>query len=190
MRRVRAIVTSGAGLAFLAVAALAAPLAAGEDPSAYGTTNPEEMTLEEVVRRAERGEVDMMVCANGYLATKSGRHAEARVIFEACAAAGYTAAMTWMSQLDHNGLGAQEDPRRGTDWSRRASERGDPVGDFNHGIDLMRGRGVPRDEAAGRRLVDRASEGGLGIARRLQAAEYDLNAVTPDADNWKFAPMY
>ena len=53
---------------------LALPAIAEEDFSQYGTTNPEEMTLERLVERARRGDVDMMVCANGYLATKAGRH--------------------------------------------------------------------------------------------------------------------
>lgn len=173
-----------------ALALFALPALAGEDFSEYGTTNPEEMTLERLVERARRGDVDMIVCANGYLATKSGRHAEARIIFEACAAAGWTQAMNWMSQLDHNGLGADEDPDRATEWSRRAGEMGDAVGTYNHGIDMMRGRGVAQDLARGRALVDQAAEQGLGIARRLQAAEYDLDAVTPDADAWKYAPMF
>ncbi len=168
---------------------LAAP-AFAEDFSEYGTTNPEEMTLERLVERARRGDVDMIVCANGYLATKGGRHEQARVIFEACANAGWTAAMNWMSQLDHNGLGADEDPDRATEWSRRAAELGDPVGQFNHGIDMMRGRGVAQDVDAGRALVDQAAEQGLGIAQRLQEAEYDLDAVTPDADGWKYAPLF
>lgn len=165
-------------------------LAEEEDFSQYGTTNPEEMTLERLVERASRGDVDMMVCANGYLATKAGRHEQARVIFEACANAGWTQAMNWMSQLDHNGLGADEDPDRATEWSRRAGELGDAVGTYNHGIDMMRGRGVAQDVARGRALVDQAAEHGLGIARRLQDADYDLDAVTPDADAWKYAPMF
>jgi TPR repeat protein len=164
--------------------------ALAEDLSQYGTTNPEEMTLERLVERAERGDVDMMVCANGYLATKAGRHEQARIIFEACANAGWTQAMNWMSQLDHNGLGADEDPDRATEWSRRAAEAGDPVGAFNHGIDMMRGRGVRQNIEAGRALVDQAAAAGLGIARRLQAADYDLDAVTPDADNWKYQPLF
>jgi hypothetical protein len=53
----------------------------------------------------------------------------------------------------------------------------------------MRGRGVARDEAAGRALVDRAAEAGLPTAKRLQGAGYDLDEVTPDADNWKYAPL-
>ncbi|MCC5993865.1 MAG: sel1 repeat family protein [Rhodobacteraceae bacterium] len=170
---------------------LALPALAGEeDFSQYGTTNPEEMTLERLVERAARGDVDMIVCANGYLATKSGRHEAARIIFEACAAAGWTQAMNWMSQLDHNGLGADEDPDRATEWSRRAGQMGDAVGKYNHGIDMIRGRGVAQDVEAGRALVDQAAAAGLGIARRLQSADYDLDEVTPDADAWKYAPMF
>jgi uncharacterized protein len=54
----------------------------------------------------------------------------------------------------------------------------------------MRGRGRARDVASGRALVDRAATAGLPTARRLQAAGYDLDAVTPDADNWKYAPLF
>ena len=44
-------------------------------------------------------------------------------------------------------------------------------------------------EAAGRALVDRAAKAGLPTAQRLQGAGYDLDEVTPDADNWKYAPV-
>jgi hypothetical protein len=39
-------------------------------------------------------------------------------------------------------------------------------------------------------LVDNAAEAGLAVARRLQNAEYDLDVVTPDADNWKYQPLF
>lgn len=172
----------------LILALLPLPALAEDDPGLYGTTNPEEMTLGRYVGSARAGTVDMVICSSGYLATKSGRHEEARAIFEACAEAGWTQAMTWMSQLDHNGLGGEEDPDRAADWARRAAEAGDPVGMFNYALDLMRGRGVARDEAAGRALIDRAAEAGLPVARRLQAGDYDLDLVTPDADNWRYAP--
>jgi hypothetical protein len=48
---------------------------------------------------------------------------------------------------------------------------------------------VARDEAAGRALVDEPAGIGLPIAQRLQAAGYDPEEVTPDADNWRYAPM-
>lgn len=172
---------------FAAAMLAAATCARAEDP--VGDLNPEEMTLGRVMENIRRGETSMTTCASGYYITKSGRHAMARELFERCAADGWTGAMTWMSQLDDNGLGGPVDPRQAAEWDRRAAEAGDPVGQFNHGLDLMRGRGVPRDEAQGRALVDAAARAGLPVARRLQDAGYDLDVVTPDADNWKYVPL-
>ena len=155
-----------------------------------GTLNPEELTLGRVLEDVARGETSMTNCAAGYYITKSGRHVEARALFEACADAGYTGAMTWMSQLENNGLGAPENPDAAADWDRRAADAGDPVGQFNYGLDLIRGRGTVQDAAEGRRMVDAAAAQGLPTARRLQGAGYDLDEVTPDADNWKYAPLF
>ena len=94
--------------------------------------------------------------------------------------------MTWMAQLDDNGLGAEENPQAAAEWDRRAAAAGDPVGQFNYGLDLLRGRGVAIDEHLGRAYIDSAAEAGLPAARRLQSADYDLDEVTPDADNWKY----
>ena len=165
---------------------VAAP-AFAEPEEETGTLNPEEMTIARILDDVARGETSMTNCAAGYGMTKKGDHDHARDVFEACAADGWTGAMTWMAQLDDNGLGTpDEDPGRAADWDRMAADAGDPVGMFNYGLDLMRGRGLEADEAAGRALVDRAAAAGLPVARRLQAAGYDLDAVTPDADNWKY----
>lgn len=155
-----------------------------------GTLNPEELTLNRVMRDIAEGDTSMTNCAAGYYITKSGRHEMARKLFEACANDGWTGAMTWMGQLEDNGLGAPEDPDAAAGWDRRAAEAGDPVGKFNYGLDLMRGRGVVQDEDRGRALVDEAAEAGLAVAKRLQAAGYDLDEVTPDADNGKYAPLF
>lgn len=180
--------------AALALLLLATPASAdpadgpAQDPG--GVLNPEELSLDRVMRDVAEGRASMTTCAAGYYITKSGRHALARQLFELCAAQGWTGAMGWMSQLDANGLGAPEDPRGAADWDRRAAAAGDPVGKFNHGLDLMRGYGTPQDKARGRRLVDEAAAAGLADARRLQGAGYDLDEVTPDADDWKYKPMY
>lgn len=64
-----------------------------------------------------------------------------------------------MGQMDDNGLGiGAADPDAAAGWDRRAAEAGDPVGKFNLGLDMMRGRGVVADEAGARALVDRAAE--------------------------------
>ncbi|SDD19079.1 tetratricopeptide repeat protein [Ruegeria marina] len=170
-------------------ALLASPLAA-EDLSQYGSLNPDEMTLSREVERAAEGQTGMVTCAMGYLITKKGDHADARTVFEACAEAGYTGAMTWMSQMENNGLGGEYNPDSAAEWDRRAAEAGDPVGKFNYGLALIRGHGVSQDSALGKRLVDEAAREGLDVARRLQAAGYDPDEVTPDADNWKYAPLF
>lgn len=156
----------------------------------FGTLNPDEMSWQHFLNEAERGETGMVLCSTGYMLTKSGDHSAARTLFENCANAGYTGAMTWMGQLDNNGLGGVYDPDAAADWDRRAAEAGDPVGKFNYGIALMRGHGVAKNNELGRQLVDQAASEGLKIAQRLQGADYDLDAVTPDADNWKYAPAF
>ena len=178
----RALVRTGCLIAVVAAAAAAQ----AED----GTLNPEELSLNSAIAKAVRGEVDMMTCAQGYFITKSGRHAEARSLFERCAEAGYTGAMTWMAQMEDNGLGGPEDPEAAAAWDLRAADAGDPVGQFNYGLDLLRGHGVVQDIELGRRYVDQAADAGLPVAQRLQAAEYDLDEVTPDADNWKYQRIF
>lgn len=167
---------------------IASPALAEDDD--FGTLNPDEMSLGRVMENIRRGQTDMSSCAAGYLITKSGRHGLAREVFETCANDGYSGAMTWMSQLDNNGLGGAYDPDAAANWDRRAAEAGDPVGKFDYGLDLMRGHGVAQDDGRGRALVDEAAADGLAIARRLQGAGYDLDEVTPDADNWKYAPLF
>ncbi|MES2667996.1 MAG: tetratricopeptide repeat protein [Pseudomonadota bacterium] len=172
----------------VALCLLAAPAFA--EAEGLGTLNPEELSLNSVIDQIARGDTRMTNCAAGYMITKSGRHGQARAVFGACAEAGYPGAMTWMGQLEDNGLGGAEDPDAAARWDRKAADLGDPVGQFNYGLDLMRGRGVVRDLAAGRAMVDAAAGQGLPVAQRLQAAGYDLDEVTPDADNWKYAPLF
>ena len=50
--------------------------------------------------------------------------------------------------------------------------------------------GVARDEARGRALVDRAADLGVDSALRLQGADYDLDEITPDADEWTYQRLY
>lgn len=172
-------------LRWIAAAALFAAPAFASEIDQGGDLNPEEMTLNSVIDRAERGETSMTVCMQGYFAVKSADYAGGKTILDACAEE-FTAAMHWQSFMEHNGLGRPENPAMAAEWDRKAAERGDPIGQFNYGLDLLRGHGVARDPIRGRQWVDRAAAVGLDTARDLQAAGYDPDAVTPDADNWKY----
>ncbi len=155
-----------------------------------GILNPQDTGQAMLMRKIEMGVIDSVTCSLGINVTKINNHALARKLTKACAEAGYTKAMTWMSQLENNGLGGDYNPDASADWDRRAAEAGDPVGRFNHGLNLMRGHGIAQDEALGRDYIDRAADDGLAIAKRLQGAGYDLDAVTPDADNRKYGPLF
>ncbi|QIE42276.1 sel1 repeat family protein [Rhodobacteraceae bacterium SC52] len=156
----------------------------------FGILNPEDTGIAMLQRKIEMGVIDSVTCSLGINATKNTDHELSRTLTTRCAEAGYTKAMTWMSQLENNAMGGDYNPDASAEWDRRAAEAGDPVGKFNHGLNLMRGHGTAQDEALGRRYVDDAASEGLAIAKRLQGADYDLDEVTPDADNWKYGPLF
>ncbi|WP_299041219.1 sel1 repeat family protein [uncultured Tateyamaria sp.] len=155
-----------------------------------GILNPQDTGQEMLIRKIEMGVIDSVTCSLGINVTKTDNPELSRTLTRRCAEAGYTKAMTWMSQLENNGLGGDYNPDASAEWDRRAAEAGDPVGRFNHGLNLMRGHGIAQDEALGRRYVDQAARDGLEIAKRLQGADYDLDEVTPDADNWRYQPLF
>lgn len=166
-----------------ALSLIAVPALAEDD---HGRLNPEEMTLRGYVDRAAEGKADIVTCMQGYFATKSGRHDWANTIFETCAAQGYVGVYHWKSYMAHNGYGRPEDPAEAAAWDRKAAEAGDPIGQFNYGLDLLRGHGIARDPILGRKWVDKAAAAGLDVAIELQSSGYDPDVVTPDADNWKY----
>ena len=159
---------------------------AEEETDPGGELNPDEMSLSSSLAKAGRGQVNMVICSQGYFLTKKGDHEEARALFEECAKQGWTGTMTWMSYMEQNGYGAPENPERAAAWDKRAAELGDPIGMFNHGLDLLRGYGVEQNETLGRSYIDRAASAGVKSAQELQEGGYDPELVTPDADQWKF----
>ncbi|MEM7641190.1 MAG: sel1 repeat family protein [Pseudomonadota bacterium] len=172
----------------LPAAVHAEPLTTVEDD--LGILNPQDTGRDMLIRRIEMGVIDSITCSLGINVTKTSDHVLARRLARHCADAGYTKAMTWLSQLENNGLGGDYDPDASAEWDRRAAEAGDPNGRFNHGLNLMRGHGVAQDEALGRQYIDEAARDGLAIADRLRGADYDLDEVTPDADKWKYGPHF
>lgn len=125
---------------------------------------------------------DSVTCSLAFNSTKYDDHASARRIATASADGGRVKAMIWMSHFDSNGIGGPVDLVAAAQWNLRAAEEGDLVGQFNYGLDLLRGSGVDRNIALGRSFVDAAAAAGLERAQALVAADYDLDAITPDAD--------
>lgn len=146
----------------------------------YGTLNPDDTGRDMLLRKIDMGARDTVTCSLAFNSTKYDDHERARNIANACAEAGNTKAMTWMSQLEANGIAGPVNPEAAAQWDRRAAEAGDAVGQFNYGVDLLRGFGVARNEDLGRLYVDKAARQGLDIAKQLVMTHYDLKAVLPD----------
>lgn len=152
----------------------------------FGTKNPEELSLRGALDRLRHGEWHPMTSAIAYGAAKAGMHDVAREIFTDSAARDNVQGMTWLSWMEDNGLGGPENPESAAHWDRRAMELGSEVGAFNYGLDVLRGRGVAYDPALGEAIIRKAAEMGSPDARHLIDNDFDLDAVTPDADEWKY----
>ncbi len=152
----------------------------------FGTKNPEELSLRGALDRLRHDEWHPMTSALGYGAAKAGMHEDAREIFEDSAARGNVQGMTWLSWMEDNGLAGPENPEAAANWDRRAMELGSEVGAFNFGLDVLRGRGVPHDQAYGEAIIRKAAEMGSPEAQHLIDNDFDLDSVTPDADEWKY----
>ncbi|MGH1413375.1 MAG: sel1 repeat family protein [Pelagimonas sp.] len=155
-----------------------------------GVLNPEELSLRGALDRMRYGETHPMMGVIGYGAAKEGNHAVAREIFDELSQQGDVQGMTWLSWMEDNGLGAPENPEAAAALDRRAMELGSEVAAFNHGLNLLRGRGVPMDQDAGRQAIRDAAAMGDTSAQHLIDNDYDLDSVTPDADNWKYEQRY
>ncbi len=176
--------------AALAACLLFSPALAEEKEShvsdEFGTKNPEELSLRGALDRLRHGEWHPMSSALGYGAAKAGMHDVAREIFTDSANRNNVQGMTWLSWMEDNGLGAPENPEAAAYWDRRAMELGSEIGAFNFGLDVLRGRGVPQDQKLGEAIIRKAAEMGSPDAQHLIDSGFDLDVVTPDADNWKY----
>lgn len=153
---------------------------------AFGTKNPEELSLRGALDRLRHGESHVMLGVFGYGAAKAGMHEVARELFAETAGRGNVQGMTWLSWMEDNGLAGPENPKAAADWDRRAMELGSEVGAFNYGLDILRGRGVPFDRELGEAVIRQAAKMGSRDAQRLISHDFDLDSVTPDADEWKY----
>jgi uncharacterized protein len=150
-----------------------------------GDTNPEEQTLNYFANKYDYGHGKSTACVYGYWATKSGNHIDAKKIFDKCIAAGVDAVYPWESYMSLNGYATRQSLEDAAAWDRKSAERGYKVGQFNHGLNLLRGFGVKQDFAAGKALIDQSAAQGFDAAKELAASGYDPDVAIPDADEQK-----
>lgn len=148
----------------------------------FGELNPQTLSVEYYVGKASDAKIDPHLCGYGVFMDKTGQHEEARKIFERCAREGNLNAMPWMSYLEENGFDRPSNPVAAAEWDKKLADKNSSLGQFNYGLDLLRGHGVAQDGALGKSYVDRAAKAGDTTARELAAHDYDPESVTPTAD--------
>lgn len=168
-------------------AALAAEKPASSAPAAAkgaesGVLNPQGLSVQYWAEKSKEARFDPKMCVYGVFMDKTGQHAEARRIFKRCAEHGDQYAMPWMSFLDENGYDRPSDPAAAARWDKKLADLGNSIGQFNYGLDLLRGHGVAQDFGRGKAYIDKAAAGGDATARELVKNGYDWRSVTPSAD--------
>jgi uncharacterized protein len=147
-----------------------------------GIHNPEEQTLDYFANRYDFTNGKSTACIYGYWATKSGDHGDAKKIFDKCIAAGVDAVYPWESYMSQNGYATRQSLEDADAWDRKSAERGYKVGQFNHGLNLLRGYGVKQDIAAGKAMINLSAAQGFEAAQDVIDSGYDPEVAIPDAD--------
>jgi uncharacterized protein len=183
------IVFALAAVAAFTLGAIGAAPAFSADQAASeqaGELDPQQLSIQYWAAKSTEERFDPHMCVYGVFLDKTGQHDEARRIFERCAEHGNLNAMPWMSFLEENGYDRPSDPAKAAEWDKRLSDAGSSLGQFNYGLDLLRGHGAPLDRAAGKALIDKAAAGGDTVARELARHDYDPESVTPDSDKARY----
>ena len=68
-----------------------------------------------------------------------------------------TGSMPWMAWTEENGYDRPSDPVAAAEWDKTLADTGSSLGQFNYGLDILRGHGVTQDRALGKSYIDRAS---------------------------------
>jgi TPR repeat protein len=74
------------------------------------------------------------------------------------------------------GLGTPPDPVKSTEWLRQAAETNYSAAQYDYGLALLRGHGVPRDETLGREWIAKAAAQGDSDALKFLRTGFDLGA--------------
>ena len=176
---------------------LAVPAIAAQDEvdTPDGTLNPESLTLNAIVRNHDFSKGSLTYCTYGMLAAKTGRFEDSRNIFQQCSDRGSDPSSLWMSFMSEYGLGTAQSDKDAAAWAKKAADRGWKIGQYDYGLMLMQGKGVPRDVEAGKRMIGLAAEQGYVAAEALIQGGYDLGKAMPDPTHaampeYRDIPMY
>ncbi|MFS8039546.1 hypothetical protein ACI7BZ_21805 [Xanthobacter sp. AM11] len=128
-RRANALILRATLLGFVLAASASEAFAGDTVVDDHGVLNPQEFSMDAVMRRIEEKRATNFDCIAGYEAAKAGMHVYAERIFAYCAEKGVTGALPWMAWIEENGYTHPSNPAAAAEWDRRSAELGSSVGE-------------------------------------------------------------
>ena len=95
-----------------------------------------------------------------------------RELIEAAAHAGHAVAQFRLGQMYDRGGELDHDPEQSARWFRLSAEQGDRYAQWVHGLNLLAGDGLPKDEPLGLKFIESAAAGRFEGALRFLADAY------------------
>jgi len=80
-------------------------------------------------------------------------------LIQAAARAGHASAQFRLGQMLDRGGELDHDAKQSAYWFRLLAEQGDPYAQWVHGLNLLSGDGLPKDESLGLKFIERAAAG-------------------------------
>lgn len=146
-----------------------------EQADEVGVTNPSDFSWrtyhEAMIRFPDRLGI---ICRNAYELHKMGNHDDALAFFTECAERGNPPSMINLAAIYDLGLGVPKDAAQSTLWLKRAAEKNYSAAQYDYGLALLRGHGVPRDETLGREWIGKAAAQGDKDALALVKSGFQL----------------
>ena len=106
-------------------------------------------------------------------------------LVRAAARGAHAAAQFRLGQMLDDGGELDHDPGQSAYWFRLAAEQGDPYAQWVHGLNLLFGRGLQKDEALGLQFIERAAAGKFEGALKFLADAYATGAHGYSRDETK-----
>lgn len=158
-------------------------LHAEENNEKYGTTNPVEQSIEfqlDNLRTGVNTDTLKIVCWMAHELNKAGDHKRALPVLLTCAERGHDISMLELAIMYETGVGVEKSDQKATAWLKRSSDRGFSTAQLYYGMALISGKGVKKDEVAGKLLIQKAAEQKDDLAIRLIKSDYKIETVIPD----------
>jgi TPR repeat protein len=151
----------------------------------YGTTNPVEESIEFQLEKLKTSPHDgtlTVLCWKAHELRKASMNKKALPVLLECAKRGHDISMLDLASMYELGTEVQQSYKQAAKWLKKSSDRGFSTAQLYYGIALLTGKGVKKNVAEGKSLIQKAAAQEDHLAINLINSNYDIETVIPDGD--------